>query len=64
VGGGWNYVTFFGEALGLIINYSPEKALRCDLDGRPLEVLEKAYRPGEVTLSIDGRPVSPRVMAS
>jgi hypothetical protein len=59
---GRKYVTFFGEALGVIINYSPDKALRCDLGGRPLEVLEKAYRPGDVALSIGGRPVSPTVM--
>jgi len=33
-------VMFFGKALGLIINYSPDSALRCDLDGKPLEALE------------------------
>jgi len=60
---GRRYVTFFGQALGIIINYAPEKALRCDLDGRPLEVLEKAYRPGDVALSIAGRLVSPTVMS-
>jgi hypothetical protein len=60
---GRKYVTFFGEALGIMINYSPDRALRCDLDGRPLEVLEKAYRPGDVALSIGGRPVSPTVMS-
>jgi len=56
-------VMFFGEALGFIVNYSPDQALRCDLDGRPLEVLEKAYRPGDVRLSLGGRPVSPTVVA-
>src|SRR4051812_25743247 len=60
---GKRYVTFFGEAVGFIVNYSPDQALRCDLDGRPLEVLGKAYRPGDVGLSIGGRPVSPTVMA-
>ena len=54
---------FFGEALGLIINYSPDRAVRCDLDGNPLEVLPKAYRIGEVQLSIGGKRVEPRVMA-
>ena len=49
---------FFGKALGLIINYSPDAALRCDLDGKPLEVLDKAYRPGEVRLSFGGPPLS------
>ncbi len=60
---GRRYVTFFGEALGLIINYSPDKAVRCDLDGQPLEVLSEAYRPGEVSLSFGGKPVSPTVIA-
>jgi hypothetical protein len=59
---GRRYVPFFGEALGFIVNYTPDQALRCDLDGQPLEVLPKAYRPGEVELSIGGRPVSPTVM--
>jgi hypothetical protein len=59
---GRRYVPFFGEALGFIVNYAPDQALRCDLDGQPLEVLSTAYRPGEVGLSIGGRPVSPTVM--
>jgi len=61
--GGRQYVTFFGEALGFIVNYSAAQALRCDLKGNPLEVLSKAYRPGEVRLSVGGRPVSPIVVA-
>src|SRR3954454_2006563 len=32
---GKRYVTFFGEAVGFIVNYTPDQALRCDLDGRP-----------------------------
>ena len=60
---GKRYVTFFGEALGVIVNYAPDNAIRCDLEGRALEVLERAYRPGEVGLSIGGRPVEPRVIA-
>ena len=60
---GRRYVMFFGEALGLIINYSPDRAVRCDLDGNPLEVLPKAYRIGEVQLSIGGERVEPCVMA-
>src|SRR5215203_2434076 len=60
---GRKYVTFFGRALGFIVNYSPDEAVRCDLDGRPVEVLPKAYRPGEVTLSLGGKAVSPTVMS-
>jgi len=60
---GKRFVPFFGEALGIIINYSPDEAVRCDLEGKPLEVLPKAYRAGEVRLSLGGRPVEPSVMA-
>src|SRR4051794_41646643 len=60
---GKHYVTFFGEAVGFIVNYTPDQALRCDLDGQPQEVLSKAYRPGEVGLAIGSRPVSPTVIA-
>ncbi|KQP00294.1 hypothetical protein ASF32_13735 [Methylobacterium sp. Leaf91] len=52
-------VMFFGEVIGLIINYTPESALRCLLDGTPLEVLDKAYRLGDVRLSFGGRSHSP-----
>jgi hypothetical protein len=62
VDGRW-HVMFFGEVLGFIINYSPEKALRYDLEGQPLEVLPKAYRPGDITLSIGGKSYSPTVVA-
>jgi hypothetical protein len=57
------HVSFFGAVLGFIVNYSPDKALRCDLEGRPLEVLPKAYRPGEISLFIRGRRVSPTAVA-
>ena len=62
-GDGRQYVTFFGEALGFIVNYSPDKALRCSLSGEPLEILPKAYRPGEVGLWIGCRPISPSAAA-
>jgi hypothetical protein len=60
---GRRYVMFFGQALGVIINYSPDHAVRCDLEGSPLEVLPKAYRLGEVQLSFGGKRVEPKVMA-
>ena len=55
-------VPFFGRAVGLVINYAPDKALRCNLDGNPLEVLPKAYRVGEVQLSLGGKRIEPRVL--
>jgi hypothetical protein len=56
-------VPFLGKAVGFVINYSPDSAARFSLTGDPLEVLSKAYRPGEVVLSIGRRVVSATVMA-
>ncbi len=33
------YVPFFGKPTGLVVNYSPDLALRCDLEGNPVEWL-------------------------
>jgi hypothetical protein len=52
-------VTTFGRPTGVIINYSPDYAVRSDLQGKPVELLDAAYRLGEATLSISGRPISP-----
>ncbi|MGD9667841.1 MAG: hypothetical protein AB7U75_02175 [Hyphomicrobiaceae bacterium] len=48
----------FGEPTGLIINYSPDHAVRFDLDGRPLEIFDRAFRLGHATLTIRGRECS------
>jgi hypothetical protein len=50
-------IQFYGRAIGVIVNYSPNDAVRFDLTGNALEVLPAAYRPGELTVSIGGRPV-------
>jgi hypothetical protein len=50
-------IQFYGRAIGVVVNFSPDQAIRFDLDGNALEVLPAAYRPGELTLSIGGRPV-------
>ncbi|MFD0935425.1 hypothetical protein ACFQ12_09545 [Methylobacterium trifolii] len=60
---GGRRVMFFGKALGIIINYTPDAALRCDLEGTPLEVLNKAYRISEVRLSFGGAPLTPAVVS-
>ncbi|MGH1570715.1 hypothetical protein ACRAWG_08680 [Methylobacterium sp. P31] len=62
--GGGRHVMFFGKALGLIINYTPDAALRCDLSGKPLEILKKAHRIGEVRLSLSGPPLRPTVAST
>ena len=57
------FVPFFGKALGFVVNYSPDQAVRYDLDGTPVEVLPTAYRIGEVQLWIGKKRVEPEFMA-
>jgi hypothetical protein len=52
-------IPFFGKVLGLIVNYSPERAVRYDLEGNAVEVLKGAYREGESYLQIGRRKLSP-----
>ena len=40
------------------MNYTPDYAVRFNLEGRPVETLTRAYRPGEVTLHLGRRKVS------
>lgn len=56
-------VPFFGEPLGLIVNYTPDRALHCDLEGNPIGWLSAAYRIGHIELTIGSRTKSPRPVA-
>jgi len=38
----------FGIVTGFVINHTPDYAVRFDLDGNPVETLDKAYRRGRV----------------
>jgi hypothetical protein len=49
----------FGRLTGLVVNYTPDHAIRYDLDGRVLEVLPHAYRLGEIQLRIGRRRFPP-----
>jgi hypothetical protein len=51
-------VMFFGPTTGFIVNYTPDVAVRFDLDGDPVEVLSGAYFPGEVELQIGRSRIS------
>ena len=42
--------TAVGPTTGFIVNYTPDFAVRFDLNGNPVETLYHAYRPGEVAL--------------
>lgn len=48
----------FGRATGIIVNYSPERAVRFDLDGTALEIISHAYRPGDAHIEFRGQPIS------
>ena len=52
------FVQFFGATTGFIVNYTPYYAVRFDLSGFPVEMLDHAFRPGEVTLTL-GRKTFP-----
>ena len=60
---GQRYVPFFGEPLGLIINYSPDCALQSDLEGHPIEWLSAAYRVGQINLTLGSRITPHRTVA-
>ena len=50
-------VQFFGPTSGFIVNYTPDHAVRFDLEGRPVETLTRAYRPDEITLYLSRREI-------
>lgn len=51
-------VKFFGPTTGFIVNYTPDQAVRFDCEGCLVETLTRAYRPGQVSLTLGRRPVS------
>ena len=48
----------FGRPTGFIVNYSPDHAVRFDLDGNAVETLDRARRIGTASYSLSGRPLS------
>ncbi len=53
-------VTAFGRATGFVINFSPDHAVRFDLEGKPVEALDRAYRLGQASFHLKGgRVVTP-----
>jgi len=43
---------FFGAPTGVVVNLSPHRAIRYDLDGRAVELLPRAYRIGRAVMSV------------
>ena len=50
----------FGRPVGVIVNYTPDHAVRFDLSGQPIEAFDRAHRIGEAQLFLNGmgRPLS------
>jgi hypothetical protein len=51
-------VPFFGTTIGFIVNYTPDFAVRFDLNGDPVEAFDHAYLPGNVTIAIGRKEIS------
>jgi hypothetical protein len=52
----------FGRPTGFVLNFSPDRAVRFDPEGNPKKIFNKAYRVGQVNLSLGGRPIPPGVL--
>ena len=52
-----NKLPAFGGPTGIVLNYSPDFAVRFDLDGAAQEIFREAYRIGQADLLAHGRPV-------
>ena len=46
------FVPYRGRTTGFIVNYTPDSAVRFDLDGNPVESFDRAYIPGQVEVFI------------
>ena len=51
-------IPFFGEAMGIVVNYSPERAVQYDLEGKSVQILKGAHRTGEAYIQIGRRRLS------
>jgi hypothetical protein len=51
-------VPFHGPTTGFIVNYTPDHAVRFDLEGNPIESFPRAYVSSEVVLLMRGRKIS------
>jgi transcriptional regulator with XRE-family HTH domain len=50
-------VPFFGRVTGFVVNYSPDEAVRFDLEANPLTVFDRAYSPGQASIMHRGREI-------
>jgi hypothetical protein len=50
-------VACFGRVTEFVINFTPHRAVRYDLDGKALEILSKAVRVGQAELSVRNKQI-------
>ena len=50
----------FGRPVGVIVNYTPDRAIRFDLSGQPIEAFDHAHRIGDAQFFLKGmsRPLT------
>ncbi len=46
------FVPCHGRTTGYVVNYTPDSAVRFDVDGNPVEQFDRAYMPGQVEVFI------------
>jgi hypothetical protein len=56
-------VPVFGPTTGFVVNYKPNFAVRFNMGGKPVEAFDRAYSPGPVTITMDGKEISAKVFA-
>jgi|HubBroStandDraft_6_1064221.scaffolds.fasta_scaffold318376_2 hypothetical protein len=56
-------VPLHGATVGFVVNYTPDCAVRFDLNGNPVEVFDRAYTPGQVSIKIGRRKVPAEVLS-
>jgi hypothetical protein len=52
----------FGRPIGVIVNYTPDRAIRFDLDGNALEILPHAHRLADLYIVLHRRPLRPAML--
>lgn len=52
----------FGRPTGVVVNYTPDRAVVFNLEGKALEILPRAYRLDDIQLMVGGRHVSPEIL--
>jgi hypothetical protein len=46
----------------VIVNYTPDRAIRFGLEGNALEILPGAHRPAQAYIAVRGRPIPPETL--